>query len=105
MRTDAADGSVGLTTAGSRRWITYNSPVVTRADAARWMAGFEAAARADRRQRRAAGPQPDWSIALAQSLIDAARQAVSGPLGDVRRAEEDARVRETWRRLRAAGRG
>ena len=48
---------------------------LTAADARRWLQGFEAAGRADREAKRAQGPRPEWSIALALSLIDAARAA------------------------------
>jgi hypothetical protein len=76
--------------------------VVTAADARRWLQGFEAAERADNEAKRAQGPRPEWSIALALSLIDAAR-AVSQPqpLLEARRTRQDDIVRDVWARLRS----
>jgi hypothetical protein len=74
---------------------------LTAADARRWLQGFEAAERADREAKRAQGPRPEWSIALALSLIDAARAAArERPLLDPRRAAQDETVRQVWARLR-----
>jgi hypothetical protein len=75
---------------------------LTAADARRWLQGFEAAERADHEARRRQGPRPEWSIALALSLFDAARTAASGgSLVDPRRAQQDEAVRHTWHRLRS----
>lgn len=75
---------------------------VTAADARRWLGGFEAAERADREEKRRQGPRPEWSIALALSLLNAARLAARGrSLVDPRRDEEDAAVRAVWSRLRS----
>jgi hypothetical protein len=75
---------------------------VIRADAERWLSRFDAAERATREHRRREGPRPEWSLDLALSLIDAAREAGTPP--DPRRARDEAAVRETWARLRAARR-
>ena len=76
---------------------------LTTADARRWLQGFEAAERVDREAMRARGPRPEWSIALALSLIDAARAAAEArSLLDARRTGQDDRVREVWARLRSS---
>jgi hypothetical protein len=75
---------------------------VTAADARRWLQGFEAAGRADNEARRAQGPRPEWSIALALSLIDAARAVSQAqPLLEARRTRQDDIVRDVWARLRS----
>jgi hypothetical protein len=74
----------------------------TSADARKWLEGFDAAERAEREVKRARGPQRDWSITVATSLIDGARLAASSrPLVDPRRAVVDENVRQIWSRLRA----
>src|SRR5437867_5290179 len=76
--------------------------VLTRADARRWVQDFEAARRADIDAKRHEGPRPQWSIALALSLLRSARIAAKGrPLIDARRVDQDERVRATWDRLRS----
>ena len=73
-----------------------------RADARRWIAGFEAAAAEDREALRLRGADPAWSIAVALSMIDAAERAGRGGPADIElRQAEDERVRATWDRLRA----
>jgi hypothetical protein len=71
----------------------------------RWIAGFEAAAEADRQALRNQGNRGvdrARSISLSLSMIDAARQALGGHgIEDPLREAEDERVREVWRRLRA----
>jgi hypothetical protein len=75
---------------------------LTTAAARRWLQGFDAAERAGREATRARGPRPEWSIALALSLIEAARSAAqTRPLLDARRTDEDELVREVWSRLRS----
>ena len=75
---------------------------LTAAEARRWLQRFEAVDRADREAKRAQGPRPDWSIALALSLIDAARAAArEWPLLDPRRPAQDETVRQVWTRLRS----
>ena len=75
---------------------------VSPAEARRWVAQFEAAASADRREKRRQGPRPEQSIALALSLLNAARVAAGGrPLVDPTRDERDNAVRATWIRLRS----
>ena len=71
-------------------------------DLRRWFDGFERAAIADRDHRRAGGPHPARSIALALSLLDAARTAAGGryPI-DPRRSAGEAAARLVWARLRA----
>ena len=74
---------------------------LTAADARRWLKGFEAAEQADREEKRSQGPRPEWSIALALSLIDAALAAApEWPLLDPRRSTQDETVRHVWARLR-----
>jgi hypothetical protein len=74
---------------------------LTAADARRWLQGFEAAEHADREAKRRQGPRPAWSIALALSLLRAARLAADGrSLVDPRRAEQDDALRAVWDRLR-----
>ena len=74
---------------------------LTAADARRWLQGFEAAERADREEKRVRGPRPEWSIALALSLLDSARAAApEWPLVDPRRTAQDEAVRQVWARLR-----
>ena len=71
----------------------------------RWIAGFEAAAEADRqalRDRGDLGIDRARSIRLSLSMIAAARRALGGrAVHDPLREAEDERVREVWRRLRA----
>ena len=67
----------------------------------RWIAGFEAVEAADREEQRRHGSDPAWSIRIALSMIEAARQAPGGAPADPARAAEDVRVRATWARLRA----
>ena len=75
---------------------------VKAADARRWLQGFEAAERADNEAKRAQGPRPEWSIALALSLIDAAAAVSQAqPLLEVRRTAQDDTVRDVWARLRS----
>ncbi len=75
---------------------------VTAAEAKRWLAGFDAAEQADRVEKRRQGPRPEWSIALAVSLFNAARVAAGDrPLADPRREQEDDAVRAVWSRLRS----
>jgi hypothetical protein len=70
----------------------------------RWIAGFEAAAEADRqalRDRGGRGIDRARSIGLSLSMIAAAGRALDGRiLDDPLREAEDERVREVWRRLR-----
>jgi hypothetical protein len=67
----------------------------------RWIAGFEAVARVDREECQRRGPDPAWSIRIAQSMIEAARQSRSWPVSESpeRRAEAAAAC-EIWNRLR-----
>ena len=68
----------------------------------RWIAGFEAAAEADRQARRDRGIDRARSIGLSLSMIAAARRALAGRVVNDPLREADAeRVREVWRRLRA----
>jgi hypothetical protein len=71
----------------------------------RWIAGFEAAAEADRqalRDRGVRGIDRERSIGLSLSMIAATRRALDGRVvADPFREAEDERVREVWRRLRA----
>lgn len=74
---------------------------MTSSDLRRWIAGFEAAERAGIDARRRAGPHPGQSIALALSLLNAARRAAGDrSLIDSRRDAEDEIVRGVWHRLR-----
>jgi hypothetical protein len=70
----------------------------------RWIAGFEAAAEADRqalRDRGVRGIDRARSIGLSLSMIAAARRALGGRVvADPLREAEDERIREVWRRLR-----
>ena len=66
----------------------------------RWIAGFEAAAEADRQALRRRGADPTWSIRLSLSMIDAARHDSGRALRDPLREAEAERVRSVWTRLR-----
>jgi hypothetical protein len=67
----------------------------------RWIAGFEAAAEADRQALRRRGADPMSSIRIALSLIDAAPRSAGGrALADPLREAEAERVRAVWARLR-----
>ena len=71
----------------------------------RWIAGFEAAAEADRqalRERGGAGVDRARSIDLSLSMIAAVRRVLSGrAVDDPLRDAEDECIREVWQRLRA----
>jgi len=68
----------------------------------RWIAGFEAAADADRQALRDRGIDRARSIGLSLSMIAAGRRALGGRVvDDPLREAEDERIREVWRRLRA----
>jgi hypothetical protein len=70
-------------------------------DVRRWIAGFEAAAAADRRAMRLDGPDESTSIRLGLSLISAARRAGWRPGNpDPLRDRDDEAVRQTWALLR-----
>jgi hypothetical protein len=67
----------------------------------RWIAGFEAAAEADRAALRRRGADPMWSIRIALSMIDAAHRGPGGrAFRDPLREAEAERVRAVWARLR-----
>lgn len=65
-----------------------------------WVQGFEAVAQLDRERLSRMEPQPEWSISVALSMIEAAR-ASGRPLFDPTREASDEKVRKTWERLRA----
>ena len=68
----------------------------------RWIAGFEAAAEADRQALRDGGIDRARAIALSLSMIAAARRAFGGRVvNDPLREAEDERSRQVWRQLRA----
>jgi hypothetical protein len=69
----------------------------SRAAVLSWIEGFEVARDADRTS--IAGDRPGDAVALALQLSEAAL-ATRAPQMRARREEEDARTRETWRRLR-----
>ena len=72
------------------------------ADVRRWIAGFEAAAAADRDTLRGRAPDPAWSIRVSLELIDAARRAGHRfDASDAAREADAEAVRATWARLRA----
>jgi ferric-dicitrate binding protein FerR (iron transport regulator) len=67
----------------------------------RWIAGFEAAAEADREALRGRGADAAWAISLALSMIDSADQAGLGRwAAESQRQADDAAVRAIWRQLR-----
>ncbi|HEU4369109.1 MAG TPA: hypothetical protein VFV05_12880 [Methylomirabilota bacterium] len=67
----------------------------------RWIAGFEAAAEADRRAGRRRSADPGWSVRLSLSMLDAAHRAAGGrPLRDPLREADAERVRAVWASLR-----
>jgi hypothetical protein len=70
-----------------------------------WIEGFEAAAEVDRAALQAGGPRPQWSISVALSLIEQARQWTKSSRPDPRREEEVEKVRLVWARLRERGGG
>jgi hypothetical protein len=75
---------------------------LTAADARRWLAGFDAAARADREEKRRQGARPEWAIAVSLSLLRAARLAAGDrPLSAPTREAQLEAVRATWDRLRS----
>jgi hypothetical protein len=67
----------------------------------RWIAGFEAAAEADRRALQSRAADPAWSIRMALSMMDAAdrAQARVAAIDRLREAEAES-VRAVWARLR-----
>ena len=68
----------------------------------RWIAGFEAAAEADRQALWDRGIDRARSIGLSLSMIAAARCALAGRVvNDPLREAEDERIRQVWRQLRA----
>ena len=68
----------------------------------RWIAGFEAAAAADRQALRDRGIDRARSIGLSLSMIAAARRALGERVvDDPLREAEDERIRDVWRQLRA----
>lgn len=75
---------------------------MNKADVRRWIAGFEAAAEADREALRQSPPDPEWSIRVSLELIEAARRAghSSGAPDPIIEDEVEA-VRATWARLRS----
>jgi hypothetical protein len=71
-------------------------------EARRWLRRFEAAEEIDRAAARREGPRSRWSIAMALSLIEAARAAgFLSPSALATRESEDEAVRRTWDKLRA----
>jgi hypothetical protein len=77
----------------------------TRSDLLGWLAGFEAAAAADRDALRARPLDSARSIRLALSLIEEMWQAVGGqPPIDLIREREVEDARRTWLRLAAGWR-
>jgi hypothetical protein len=67
----------------------------------RWIAGFEAAAEADRQALRRRRADPAWSIRLSLSMIDAIHRGAGWPAArDPLREVEAERVRAVWARLR-----
>lgn len=76
--------------------------MATTAAARRWLDNFAAAAEADREARRLQRAQPERSVALSLSLLEAAWTAAGGrvPLDPRRVASEEA-VRDVWARLRS----
>jgi hypothetical protein len=92
----------GVSRASSRGTRYYTFMAVTRSEAHRWLAGFQAAARADRIAKRRAGPRPEWSIHLALSLLESAHSAAGDhPLTTPGRDRQVERVRAAWDRLRS----
>jgi hypothetical protein len=75
---------------------------LTGEQARRFLAGFEAAAEADREALRRAGPDPQRAWRLSMDAIASARRAAppSSRLGAAR-ASEDEQARQVWERLRA----
>ena len=67
----------------------------------RWRRGFEAAAAVGRAQLRKGKPDPEWSIALSLSMIEAAERIgiPAGPDDPVRERGVQ-QVRRTWAALR-----
>ena len=86
--------------ASRRAPAALSSAVMDAAQVRRWIAGFEAAAEADRQALRRRGADPTWSIRLALSMIDAARHDSGQALRDPLREAEAERVRSVWARLR-----
>lgn len=67
----------------------------------RWIAGFEAAAAADRDAARGTPGEPDRAFGLALALIAEARRALAAnPRLEARRSREDDAARRVWARLR-----
>jgi hypothetical protein len=75
--------------------------VMRASDVRRWIAGFEAAAAADRQTLRTAGADVSQSVELARGLIAAAWRLGWRPdMSDPARDREAEAVRETWAVLR-----
>jgi hypothetical protein len=85
------------------KWVLSRYPrsAMDATEVRRWIAGFEAAAEADRQALRRRGADPAWSIRLSLSMIAAARSAL-GPrlVADPLREAEAERARAVWAQLR-----
>ncbi|MHB8874511.1 MAG: hypothetical protein ACYC8T_12555 [Myxococcaceae bacterium] len=70
----------------------------TRADATRWIRGFEQAEMRSRLQAKAAGDDSERAVSLSLALMEAACRVERSPAAQRRRSRESAVVRELWRR-------
>jgi hypothetical protein len=78
--------------------MTKAGAPASKAQIRRWIRGQRAAQIAERRIAEHEGPRPRQAIALALSMVDAAR--IAGVPPDLLRERDVAIVRATWRRLR-----
>src|SRR6266542_4435665 len=69
---------------------------MTSAEVKQWIEGFEAAAEFDRAALQAEGPRLQWSISVALSLIEQARQWTEFSRPDSRREEDVEKARLVW---------
>ena len=73
---------------------------MTRDEALRYFARFEAIDEVDRDERRRVGPNREDAFRIALSLIDFAAGHAVGEASIALRAEGDAKVRSIWAKLR-----
>ena len=71
-------------------------------DVRRWIERFDAVAAVERAERVGSPRGCTWALGVSLPMISAARAALSlAPALAAHRADEDARVRAVWDRLRA----
>jgi hypothetical protein len=66
-----------------------------------WIKELEAVHQIDLKEMSRLGPNPEWSISVSLSMIEAVR-ASGVSLQDLKSEEKDEQVRRTWEKLRKA---